>query len=204
MSVRQIYGNILSLSDVDAICHQVNCLTVSSRSLSLQLAHKYPWADIYETRRPMGKRNMATPETRGTPGTLSLFTRPRCPTVVCFLSQWDFGRCQNVRKRKIPPFIDTTENRREWFQSHGSLWHGSVGPDPPGTGCALRWLIRRYDVECRAPVRRARPSRQREMNPSPPGDVEMGGIEDTDINMVNPSTIPPRSPIQTRSKTGQK
>lgn len=78
------------MSDVDTICHQVNCLTVASHGLSRQLADKYPWVDIYKTRRPLGNRNLDTPETRDTPGTFRLFMRTGCPTIVCFLSRWDF------------------------------------------------------------------------------------------------------------------
>lgn len=116
MSVHQVYGDLLTIYHVDAICHQVNCLTVRSHGLSRQIALKYPWADIYQKRRPVAKRNLATLETRGVPGTLRIFSKSGCPAIVCFLSQWDFGRCQNIRQRKISPYVDTKENRETWFR----------------------------------------------------------------------------------------
>ena len=57
MSVHQVYGDLLTIDHVDAICHQVNCLTVRSHGLSRQIALKYHWADIYQKRRPVAKRN---------------------------------------------------------------------------------------------------------------------------------------------------
>jgi hypothetical protein len=46
MSYRYVYGDILSTKDVDAIAHEVNCLTIKPHGLSLKVAEKYPWADI--------------------------------------------------------------------------------------------------------------------------------------------------------------
>ena len=115
MTYRQVYGNLLQITNVDAICHQVNCLTVKSHGLSRQIAEKYPWADIYSFRTPLGRRNLATVETRGNPGTLKIFELGTSPSVVCLLSQWDFGKCGQSH-RQIPPYKDTEEDRLLWFE----------------------------------------------------------------------------------------
>ena len=116
MSYCQVYGDILTITEVDAIVHQVNCLTVKSHGLSSQIAHKYPWADLYTTRDQVGTRNLATPATRGRPGTLRIFRHAHYPAVVCLQAQWDFGRCDDPRHRHIPPYTDTKEHRVEWFE----------------------------------------------------------------------------------------
>jgi hypothetical protein len=114
MSVRYLYGDILSVSSVDVVVHQCNCLTTKSHGLSQQIGDKYQWADIYRTRRKENGRNLAVSQDRGVPGTLRLMKSPirDSPHVVCFLSQWDFGR---GLVRKIPPFTDTRQNRLKWF-----------------------------------------------------------------------------------------
>lgn len=141
MSVKFVFGNLLSIRDVDIIVHQVNCLCVKAHGLSQKIALKYPWADIYATRQRDGDRNLAVVEDRGTPGTITVFKSPKLfyPDVVCFLSQWDFGTVER-QYRKIPPYRDTRENRQKWFyqclQQLKALHVKTVGI-PYQIGCGL-------------------------------------------------------------------
>lgn len=109
------FGDICT-TPVKAIIHQVNCLAIRSHGLSKYIAHKFPWADIYKTRRGVGGRNLAIPEDRGTPGTVKILRSPngRSPDVVCFLSQWDMGR--TAQYRKIQPYEDLPLEREFWFK----------------------------------------------------------------------------------------
>ena len=116
MSVRFRYGNLLTINDVDVICHQVNCLTVRPHGLSLTLSQTYPWGDIYKTRKSINGRNLATKETRGEPGTITIFEITSKPAVACLQAQWDYGKCSSVQKRKILPYSDTPNNREMWFK----------------------------------------------------------------------------------------
>ncbi|KAK3107265.1 hypothetical protein FSP39_010737 [Pinctada imbricata] len=115
MTYRQVCGDLLHMTDVDAICHQVNCLTVKSHGLSRRIAEQFPWADIYSFRKPLGRRNLATMETRGTPGTIQTFEGETVPKVICLLSQWDYGKC-GQSNRRISPYTDSKENRTLWFE----------------------------------------------------------------------------------------
>ena len=115
MTFRYVSGNLLEMTHVDAICHQVNCLTVKSHGLSRLLAEKYPWSDIYSFRKQLGRRNLATLDTRGVPGTIRVFEKTANPTIVCFLSQWDYGKCGRSN-RCIQPYKDSEENRTMWFE----------------------------------------------------------------------------------------
>ena len=116
MSIRFQYGDLLDIVDVDLICHQVNCLTVKSHGLSAQIAKQYPWANVYQSRISMNGRNLATTNTRGTPGKVKMFNKTNYPSVACLHAQWDYGCTNRLRKRNIPPYNDTTENRESWFQ----------------------------------------------------------------------------------------
>ncbi|XP_071160719.1 uncharacterized protein [Mytilus edulis] len=117
MSLKFVFGDLLSIRDVDVIVHQVNCLCVKAHGLSKQISVKYPWADIYSKRRAEGEKNLAVLEDRDTPGTIRVFKSPNQlrPDIVCFLSQWDFGTTFIIH-RKIPPYKDTRDNRIIWFK----------------------------------------------------------------------------------------
>ncbi|XP_045180875.2 uncharacterized protein LOC123540143 [Mercenaria mercenaria] len=115
-SVSYQHGDITSIRGVDAICHQVNCLTVKAHGLSSQIAKKYPWADIYAKRKSIGNRNLATVETRGTPGDVAIYGDNSGFHVVCLLAQWEYGKCFRSRREEISPYKDTPEKRSEWFK----------------------------------------------------------------------------------------
>lgn len=87
MSVRFRYGDLLTIDDVDLICHQVNCLTTKAHGLSQEIARKMPWADIYSTRRSMNSRNLAVETDRGVPGTIRIFHSQVGVGVACLQAQ---------------------------------------------------------------------------------------------------------------------
>ncbi|CAC5368610.1 unnamed protein product [Mytilus coruscus] len=99
-----------------ANCWKLKQKGLRSHGLSRQIAEKYPWADIYSTRKAENCRNLAILEDRGIPGTIRVFKSPQDlnPDIVCFLSQWDFGTV-NQDYRHIPPYKDTRDNRLHWF-----------------------------------------------------------------------------------------
>ena len=115
MSIRFQYGDLLTIDNVDVICHQVNCLTTKAHGLSKLIADKLPWADIYATRKSVNGRNLAMEEDRGIPGTIKIFYRENSIPIVCLQAQWDFGGpgC----KRFVPPYEDNRENREKWFKN---------------------------------------------------------------------------------------
>lgn len=54
------------------ILQQCNCLTVTSSGLSETLANHFEHGDVYNDRRPMGRRNCSIPEDRSIPGTVTI------------------------------------------------------------------------------------------------------------------------------------
>ena len=61
----------------DAIVQQCNCIAVRCNGLSVRLAEKYWWADVYRLRRPVRNRNLAVPEDRAKPCLLYTSPSPR-------------------------------------------------------------------------------------------------------------------------------
>lgn len=110
MSVVFREGDLLTVTDVDVICHQCNCLTVKSHGLSQAIAQRFAWADVYGQRPAVKGRNLTSEP--ATPGTIKVFSG--LPGIVCLFGQWDFGR---GKYRKIGPYDDSAENRLLWFQS---------------------------------------------------------------------------------------
>jgi len=118
MSVSFVNGDLVEQKGVDAIVHQVNCLTVKAHGLSQYIADCFPWADIYATRRPIKNLDLAVPEDRCEPGTIKVFMNPKddgdVPAVICLLAQLDDGNGRG-RSRDRRPHEDTAERREEWF-----------------------------------------------------------------------------------------
>ncbi|XP_062602392.1 uncharacterized protein LOC134264107 [Saccostrea cucullata] len=114
MSLQEIQGDLLHC-EVEAIVHQCNCLTVKAHGLSQSLAEKFPQANLYATRRPLGTRNLAVEEDRGIPGTIKVFPS-QTPVVICLLAQWDYGKASH-RPKRISTYQDTPQNREQWFQA---------------------------------------------------------------------------------------
>ena len=89
MSVTYVHGDLLLMKM--PIVQQCNCLTVKPHGLSQSIAERYPWANLYATRRSLGHRNLAIEADRGIPGTLQIMSNEMDPDVICLLAQWDYG-----------------------------------------------------------------------------------------------------------------
>ena len=105
--VEYVNGDITKCRNVDAICHQVNCLTVKSHGLSSKIASAYPWADVYSKRKAIGRRNLATEQTRGIPGNIVVYGDGSGFHVVCMEAQWEYGKCYKSQRQNIDPYYDT-------------------------------------------------------------------------------------------------
>ena len=117
MAVELVKGDLLEIRGVEGIVHVVNCLCTKGHGLSLDIARKFPWGDIYSKRKPIKNRNLAVESDRGVPGTIRQY---KCafltvPTIVCFLAQWDYGKADREYGRKIPPYEDSKIQRTVWF-----------------------------------------------------------------------------------------
>ena len=66
-----VNGDLLT-SGCDLIVHQLNCLTVRSLGLSKAISIKYPYADVYSKRIPIGNKNLCKLESRGNPGNIEI------------------------------------------------------------------------------------------------------------------------------------
>jgi hypothetical protein len=96
--VTYVHGDLLFMKI--PIVQQCNCLTV-------KLHIRYPWANLYATRRPLRHRNLAIEVDQGRPGTLRILSYAIDPDVICFLAHWDYGR----GTRRIPIYAATNEQR---------------------------------------------------------------------------------------------
>ena len=116
MSVTFKKGDLLEFREIDAIAHVVNCLCIHPHGLSMQIAEKYPWGDVYQKRQSLSGRNLAKENDRGVPGTIQVFDPPLAsfPTIICLLAQWDYGRAKGFKARQVPPYVDSESNRTMW------------------------------------------------------------------------------------------
>lgn len=111
----QVVTGDLTAVEADFLVQQCNCLTVKAHGLSQALARKNPAWNLYAQRTPVCTQNLATPETRGHPGTTVLLD----DKVVCLLAQWRPGRVGvkywHAYPESDPP--ESAEMRLQWFQS---------------------------------------------------------------------------------------
>ena len=105
---------------VDYIVQQCNCLTVRSHGLSETLEKKFPHANVYGGRRPVGSRNLAVPEDRPIPGTAVILQGS--PNIVCLFGQWRPGKIRTPYFNSYPEAScpETSTQRLIWFTS--ALW----------------------------------------------------------------------------------
>jgi hypothetical protein len=117
MSIRFVFGDIRDTT-AEYILQQVNCLCVNSHGLSQSLEQTFPYCRTYSGRRRVGRRNLAVPEDRGTPGKCVIFTPPRPmkgPKIACLQAQWDFGKPGMKTNRPVSPECDTLIQRQLWL-----------------------------------------------------------------------------------------
>ena len=107
-------GDLLK-SDCDIILQQLNCLCICPHGLSQSIAKKFPYADVYRKRKPIGTRNLSVPENRGTPGRITI-SKGNGPIVIGLYGQYDFGRAYRKGSRPQWEGVETNEQRVKWFQ----------------------------------------------------------------------------------------
>lgn len=97
----------------DYIVQQCNCLTIKSHGLSKEIAKRFPEADLYSKRRQVNNRNLAVPEDRSTPGSISIDGK-----IINIFGQWRPGKIgtkyDNYYPESNPP--ETSETRLMWFK----------------------------------------------------------------------------------------
>lgn len=114
-----VKGDILDAKE-DYILQQCNCLTVRAHGLSADLARKFPYADIYATRRPIGNRNVCIEEDRSTPGSYEILSDPEetSPAIICLFGQWRPGAVETSYFKQYPESNppESKEAREYWFK----------------------------------------------------------------------------------------
>lgn len=71
MSVTLVEGDVFDAPADALIIHQGNCLTRRALGIAATIATRFPYADVYAERMAMAESpNVATPESRGIPGTV--------------------------------------------------------------------------------------------------------------------------------------
>ena len=110
-----VNGDLLE-SDCYYIVHQTNCLTVDDHGLSKTMNTKYPHGNVYAKRTRIGKRNLATIETRSRPGHIDILEG--VPNIVCMYGQWRPGSLYSKWFKIYPEYSqpETKENRLLWFR----------------------------------------------------------------------------------------
>ena len=157
-------GDLLHLEENIPIVQQCNCLCVRPHGLSSSIANRFPYANLYSTRRAENGRNLAVPEDRGIPGTVKIMSSPddkkdKEPDVICLLGQWDYGKADYFGKMNTvrdPQYRDTMLNREVWFRECldelGTIDKYDTFAFPFGIGCGLaggnwsryEWMIRDF------------------------------------------------------------
>jgi O-acetyl-ADP-ribose deacetylase (regulator of RNase III) len=110
--IKIIKGDLLE-SGYLYIARQCNCNTVKSHGLAGVIARKFPWADVYASRKGIGKRNAAV--NPDTPGTIQIISKDN-QHIVCLFAQWTPGKCGSFQKFYPDLYTDTRENREMWFK----------------------------------------------------------------------------------------
>lgn len=113
--VKTINGDLLACKE-HFIAQQCNCVTVRAHGLSQSIAKKYPYANIYGKRTPIGQRNCAL--NSATPGTIEICssTTSQGPNVICMLAQYCPGKPTEYSKYYKSDYKDDASNRLVWFE----------------------------------------------------------------------------------------
>lgn len=105
------------------IAQQCNCVCRRGHGLSLSIAKKYPYADIYRDRVPMvgnSRRNCTSDPLE--PGTIKISepydTNSKDPTVIAMFAQWAPGKARAYEKQypMSGNAIDNEKYRLHWFE----------------------------------------------------------------------------------------
>jgi len=88
-------------SDTVAICHIVNASGCKNFGLSLKLAEKYPYADIYGSREPLYNLNRARVSSRDEVGRVRIFKEDKKPYIICLVAHYAPGNPTDEDENKI-------------------------------------------------------------------------------------------------------
>lgn len=114
----ELINDDLLESECDIILQQLNCLCVRPHGLSDAISKKFPYANVYGQRTPIGSKNLATESTRGSPGKIVISNGP--VTVIGLYGQYDFGKAYSRNYRPSLPAKygekETNELRENWFK----------------------------------------------------------------------------------------
>jgi hypothetical protein len=120
--VKTIRGGDLLKAEERYIAQQCNCVTVKAHDLSQYIADRYPYADVYGSRRPISKtRNCASKSAM--PGTIqicssSIKSKEEEPNVICMFAQYAPGKPGAYSRYYESEYDeDNEENRLRWFQT---------------------------------------------------------------------------------------
>jgi O-acetyl-ADP-ribose deacetylase (regulator of RNase III) len=116
MNIQIVEGDILQ-SKEQYIVQQCNCISVKAHGLSKTISVRFPHADSYARRIPMGSKNLATVESRSDPGSIVVCGNGLDERyVINAFGQYGMGKpytLNNVGRQ----WIDGSEDRFKWFKS---------------------------------------------------------------------------------------
>ena len=146
--ITTINSDICNAKD-EYIIQQCNCLTIKPHGLSETIQKRFPYADLYSKRRPIGSRNLAVPEDRDVPGTFTVCDSIGKPKIVCLFGQWRPGNLDSPYVLSYPESNppETNDSRLQWFITslnafgdslveHGDRIHTVAIPYKIGCGLA--------------------------------------------------------------------
>jgi hypothetical protein len=113
--------------NVDVIAQQCNCVCIRPAGLAQIIADKYSWGNVYGRRKSIGRKNLATKESRDKPGTIIIQSPPKKekgPDIAFIFSQWNVSKPitkdekprYNFNDPDIYLYDDTLENRELWLK----------------------------------------------------------------------------------------
>lgn len=135
-------GDLLDAEE-DYILQQCNCVGCRPHGLSAAIAKKFPFADPYSLRKPMGQRNFAVKEDQPKPGSIQLLEDEDCSKkVICLFAQYGMGKPYSYTNKGSKAVPDSFDLRQEWFklcleQVARQVAPGSTLAMPFQIGCGL-------------------------------------------------------------------
>jgi O-acetyl-ADP-ribose deacetylase (regulator of RNase III) len=145
----QIINGDLLLATEPIIVHQLNCLCVKGQGLSSTIAKKYPYADVYATRK-VKYGNICIEEDEGKIGEIVVSKGILSqPIVIGLYGQYDYGKGGGSRRTSYKK--DNHILREAWFKTcllnlakYMKLNEYNSVAFPYGIGCGLaggNWIV---------------------------------------------------------------
>lgn len=105
MPLYRVKGDLLE-SNKNIIVQQLNCITINAKGLSQTISNKYPYADVYSSRKKIPGKYVAVEEDRGIPGDIVISVGDG-PTIIGIYGQYAPSK---------PRGNETAELRLQWFK----------------------------------------------------------------------------------------